>query len=147
MIDRARMHHAGLDNIRWIVGDGFGLAAIPDASVDACVSHVVFQHIPDPEITLGYVRDMGRVLRSGGWSAFQVSNDPSIHRTGPRSRGRLAALLGRRERRPRGQDDPAWIGSAVDIGELRRAAADSGLEIERVVGEGTQFCAVLARSA
>jgi hypothetical protein len=59
----------------------------------------------------------------------------------------LAALLGRRERRPRGQDDPAWIGSAVDIGELLRAAADGGLEIERVVGEGTQFCAVLARSA
>ena len=48
-------------------------------SVDGCFSHVVFQHIPDPPITLNYVREMGRVLRPGGWALFQVSNDPTIH--------------------------------------------------------------------
>ncbi len=42
-------------------------------------------------------------------------------------------------------DDPAWLGSAVEMSRLRQAAADSGLAIERVANEGSQFCHVLAR--
>ena len=48
-------------------------------------------------------------------------------------------------RAPRGQRDPAWLGSAVDLDELRAAAADGGTQVERVVHEGTQFCLVLLR--
>jgi SAM-dependent methyltransferase len=98
MLELARRHGAGVDNVEWLLGDGASLDGIADASADAVVSHVVFQHIPDPAVTLGYVREMGRVLRPGGWAAFQVSNDPWIHR---RRRGReglrirLAAMLGR----------------------------------------------------
>lgn len=76
MLERARALHAQLTNVKWIHGDGESLSGIADASVDAVFSHVVFQHIPDPRITLGYVREMGRVLRPGGWTAFQVSTDP-----------------------------------------------------------------------
>jgi SAM-dependent methyltransferase len=145
MVSRSRRHNADLANAEWIVGDGMSLRPLADGSVDACVSHVVFQHIPDPRVTLGYVAEMGRVLCPGGWAAFQVSNDPHVHR---RRRGRdatlrrLGALVGRH---PRGQADPAWLGSAVDMHELRRIAHDSGLELERVLGEGSQFCVVLAR--
>jgi SAM-dependent methyltransferase len=145
MIARARAHHADLDNVEWIVGDGSSLRPLGDRSVDVCVSHVVFQHIPDPEVTLAYVAEMGRVLRPGGWSAFQLSNDVRVHRRQARAqvlRREVASLLGRG---PRGQDDPAWRGSAVDLRDLRSVAEGSHLVIERVVGEGTQFCAVLAR--
>jgi SAM-dependent methyltransferase len=145
MLELAREHGAGLDNVEWLLGDGTSLAGIADAGADAVVSHVVFQHIPDPAVTLGYVREMGRVLRPGGWAAFQVSNDPRIHRRRTGREGlriRLAALLGRG---PRGQADPAWLGSAVDLEDVRRAAADGGMEVERTSGEGTQFCFVLAR--
>ena len=145
MLERARELNAGLANVRWLHGDGTTLAGVADAEASACFSHVVFQHIPDPAITLGYVREMGRVLRPGGWSAFQVSNDPSVHRPvggAARLRQRLLAAAGRA---PRGQDDPAWLGSAVDIGELRRVAEGAGMRVERVVGEGTQFCFVLLR--
>ena len=41
------------ERVEWILGDGETLAPIPDASADVCCSHVVFQHIPDPEVTLG----------------------------------------------------------------------------------------------
>lgn len=145
MIARARAHNSELHNVQWIVGDGHSLNPLKDACCDACLSHVVFQHIPDPRVTLDYVREMGRVLRPGGWAAFQLSNDPRPHR---RARGlaagarRVAAALGRA---PRGQGDPAWLGSAVDLDELRHAAAETGLEVERVVAEGTQFCAVRLR--
>ncbi len=115
MLAVARAENPELDNVRWLLGDGATLREVPTGSADACVSHVVFQHIPDPAITLGYVREMGRVLRPGGWAAFQLSNDPSVHRPPPvarRLRQGLSAALGRA---PRGQAAPAWRGSAVDL--------------------------------
>lgn len=129
MLARAQRLSPGLGNVRWLLGDGESLAGVPDASADGVFSHVVFQHIPDPAVTLGYVAEMGRVLRPGGWAAFQVSNDPRVHRR--RLRGRRAA---------------AWRGSAVDLGELRAAAERAGLEVRRTVGEGTQFCLVALQS-
>ena len=145
MLERARNLNTELDNVEWVHGDGSSLRPVPDACAAACFSHVVFQHVPDPAITLSYVREMGRVLRPGGWSAFQVSNDPSIHR--PHGgwaglRRRLRSVVGRA---PKGQRDPAWLGSAVDLDDLRAAADDGGTQVERVVSEGTQFCLVLLR--
>lgn len=145
MLSRAQALNAELDNVSWVQGDGTSLAGVGDSSVDGCVSLVVFQHIPDPAITLGYVREMGRVLRPGGWAAFQLSNDPSIHRARggwERRRQRLLALVGRF---PKGQAHPAWLGSAVDLDELRASAADGGTETVRTAGEGRQMCFVLLR--
>lgn len=136
MLARARDHHGDLDNVEWRLGDGTSLAGIADGSVDAVVCHVVLQHIPDPAVTLGYVVEMGRVLRPGGWAAFQLSTDPSVHRRRwwpPRLRG------------PRGQRAPEWVGSAVDVDALRATAAEAGLDLERVEGAGTQFTLVRAR--
>jgi SAM-dependent methyltransferase len=144
MLARAQQLNAHLGNVRWLHSDGTTLAPIADSSVDACFSHVVFNHIPDPAITLGYVREMGRVLRPGGWSAFQVSNDPEApaHSGGADVRHRLAALAGRA---PRGYDDPAWLGSAVDLDALQRTASAADLAVERVEAPGTFFCTVLVR--
>lgn len=145
MLHLAREHNRALANVTWVHGDGTSLAGIPDRTASACVSHVVFQHIPDPDVTLGYVRELGRVLRPGGWAAFQVSNDPRVHRRRwdrAQWRTRLGALLGRA---PRGQQHAAWRGSAIGLEALRRAAEEGGLDVERVVGEGTQHCFVLAR--
>jgi SAM-dependent methyltransferase len=122
---------------------GRASSASKTAGADACFSHVVFQHIPDPQVTLGYVREMGRVLRPGGWSAFQISNDPDIHR--PRKvalRTRVAVAL---KREPSGRDDPAWLGSYIELDALRAAADDGGMDVERVEGQGTQYCCVLLR--
>jgi SAM-dependent methyltransferase len=120
-------------------GDGRTLAGVPDAWADGVLSHVVFQHLPDPGLTYGYVRDMGRVLRPGGWAAFQVSNDPAVHRPRGGVARRLRALAGRG---PRGTGHPAWVGSAVDLDALRVAAADGHLDVSHLYGEGTQFCLV-----
>jgi SAM-dependent methyltransferase len=145
MLEIAREENPQLANVRWVLGDGTTLEGIPDASADVCLSHIVFQHLPDPRLTLGYVREMGRVLRPGGRALFQISNKPAIHKPpheGPRLR--WSALRGRW---PRGQRAAAWVGSAVDLEDLRAAATESGLELERVVGEGTQYCFVRALRA
>jgi SAM-dependent methyltransferase len=145
MLERARNLNAELEDVEWLHGDGRSLRPVPDSCASACFSHVVFQHVPDPAITLGYVREMGRVLRPGGWSAFQISNDPSVHRPRGGWKGLKRQLLSLVGRAPRGQRDPAWLGSAVDLDDLRAAAREGGLEVERVVNEGTQFCFVLLR--
>jgi SAM-dependent methyltransferase len=145
MIERAQTHHSDIATIDWLVGDGTSLRPLDDASVDACVSHVVFQHIPDPRVTLGYVREMGRVLRPGGWAAFMISNDVHAHRYPAGLTARLKLIASRFGIGPRGQDDPVWLGSSVELVELEEVARDAGLDIEKVVGEGKQFCAVLAR--
>ena len=53
MLERAQRLNPNLSTVAWTAGDGTTLAGIPDASADACMSHVVFQHIPDPAVTLG----------------------------------------------------------------------------------------------
>ncbi len=145
MLELAREHNGALSNVEWVRGDGSTLDGIWSGSVDACVSHVVFQHIPDPEITLSYVREIGRVLCPGGWAAFQISNNPRIHTGGPALSGVKRALLAAAGRAPKGQHDRRWRGSMVELDALRAAAADGSMRVERIVGEGTQFCCVLLR--
>jgi hypothetical protein len=48
-------------------------------------------------------------------------------------------------RGPRGQEHPAWLGSAVPLDRLEATAAEAGLELERTRYPGTQFTLVLAR--
>ena len=81
------------------------------------------------------------MLRPGGWAAFQISNDPTLHRPRVGVRDRLKAAIGRA---PKGQDEPQWLGSAVDLDDLRAAGMEGGLDIAQIVGEGTQFCYVRA---
>ena len=144
MLRLAEQHNPDVENVEWVHGDGTGLAGIDDASVDGCFSHVVFQHIPDPEITLGYVREMGRVLRPGGWALFQVSTDPSVHQPPKRPlKERAKALL-------RGRtlgEDREWWGSAVRIDDVRAAAREGGMDVERVHDEGSQYTTVFGRRA
>lgn len=143
MVARARQNLAGLP-VTLHHGDGTSLQPVPDASVDGVVSLVVFQHIPDPAITLGYIRDVGRVLRPGGWAALHVSGDPEIHAADHKMPSRLKQLVGRA---PRGQDDPAWRGSAVSVEAVAAAGAAGGMTVERTTGVGTQFCLVRLRRA
>jgi SAM-dependent methyltransferase len=142
MLARAQVHNSDLENVKWLHGDGRSLSPIADSSVDGCFSQVVFQHIPDAEITLGYVREMGRVLRPGGWALFQLSTDPSIHRAPVDLRVRGRRLVRRLAGRP---SDAAWWGSAVDPEGLRAAAVQAGLSIERMLDPGTQYTTILAR--
>ena len=141
MLARARELNPTLTNVEWVHGDGRSLQPLADASIDLCFSHVVFQHIPDPEITLAYVREMGRVLRPGGRTLFVVSTDPAVHRQRPTTLARAKALVGMA---PKGGDDASWLGSAVTVPDLRGAAEGAQLAVRRIVGEGTQFTTVYA---
>lgn len=147
MLARARELNPHLENVEWVHGDGRGLGVFGDASVDGCFSHVVFQHIPDPAVTLHYVREMGRVLRPGGWALFQVSTDPSVHvRSEERPSDSLRARAAKALRAVRPEKSDAWYGSAVTVGDVRAAADAGGAVVEQVHDEGSQYTTVLLRS-
>ncbi len=145
MLDVARELNPQLENVRWMLGDGVSLNGIDDESVDVCQSYVVFHHIPDPEITLGYIGEIGRVLRPGGWAAAQISNQPAKHLRQPFRRRLKFAWRALRKRGPRGQNHAAWRGSSIDLDRLRAVAGEAGMTLERVVGEGQIYCLVLLR--
>jgi ubiquinone/menaquinone biosynthesis C-methylase UbiE len=144
MVKQAREAVADLGNVDIQLGNGTDLAGLPDSSFDAAFSFVVFQHIPDPAVTCTYVREIGRVLRPGGWAVFQVSEAPEIHRVETwrhvhTMRRRVQEKLGRA---PRGTLEPQWLGSAVPRADLLAALNDGGLELRKTVGDGTQYCMV-----
>ena len=127
-----------------MIGDGASLTGVEDASHDLVVSHVVFQHIPDARIQLGYVAEFARVLRPGGIAAFVLSTDPELHRPRPQQsrRGFFRAMAGRT---PSGKDEPEWLGSWVPLDALGAAATDAGLALEQIEGSGTKHTYVRAR--
>lgn len=150
MLRRAQELNDHLHNVTWLLGDGESLSGVEDASLDGAVSHVVFQHIPDAKITLGYVEELGRVLKPGAWAAFGLSTDPKVHQPPPpeeRGTSRREMLRGLVGRQPRGTQAPEWLGSAVPLEALGAVATSAGLVLEDIDGSGTQFTLVRATRA
>ena len=148
MIERGKTALQDLSNVTLMAGNGRDLSKFADHSFDAVFSFVTFQHIPDPEVTCNYIREMGRALVPGGWALFQVSQHPDWHRREFWRRrwlwGRWASVA-RLGRRPSRCLDPQWLGSTVDRARLLSALSAGDLELARIEGEGTLFCWVLAR--
>jgi ubiquinone/menaquinone biosynthesis C-methylase UbiE len=148
MLARARELHDGLENVEWVLGDGLGLAGIEDGSQDAVICCGMLAHVPDPRVQLGYVAEFGRVLRPGGWAAFDLSTDPGAHepQAPPQPavhsrRGFLKALVGRA---PAGREEPEWLGAFVPLDALGATALQAGLDLERI--EGANTAATLVRA-
>jgi SAM-dependent methyltransferase len=137
MLARAQELNPGLDNVEWVLGDGESLAGIERGSHDAVVCHQVLEHIPSPRVQLGYVAEFARVLRPGGWAAFDLATARPRDRQGPEThsrRGFLQALVGRT---PSGRDEPEWRGAIVPLDGLGATATTVGLTLERIEGAGT----------
>jgi SAM-dependent methyltransferase len=80
MIAEARRLNDDVENATFSVNTRPDLPLIESGSVDFFYSRLVFQHM-DPELTLGYLAELGRILARGGVAAFQVPRSPV-----PRSR-------------------------------------------------------------
>ena len=128
MVERAR-ELVPEPRVEFVLGDGASLTGVPDASVDLVLSFTVLQHIPDPRIIEGYLREAGRVLRPGGMLVFQWNNEPG-HRRWVVRRWWLTALqrTGLRPERFR-RHAPQFLGSRVPMRRIEKALADGGLTL------------------
>jgi len=127
------------------------LVDFEDNVFDFCFSCIVFQHIPDKQITFGYIREVGRVLKPQGVFRFQVNGLPDVD-TGVHPAIRLAKRLYRRyvksplkttfglmQGKPRGFDSAAWTGSHLSAPEVRRVIQESGMRVTGMEGEGIAY--------
>jgi SAM-dependent methyltransferase len=155
MIDQARENLRAFDNVRLDVGNGYDLQIYDDGHFDFVFSYITFQHIPDAKITANYIREAGRVLKSGGYFYFQVNDRRETLRTRLRPRTRLKTFLeilkGRRGtdtqdegRSPTDLDHPAWKGSRFSLAQVREACAQGGMRVVDPKGQGTQYLWVKA---
>jgi len=118
--------------------DGASLPEVADSSVDLVLTFTVFQHIPSVEVIRAYVQEAGRVLRPGGVFVLQWNGTPGSMRW----RLRRAAMsvgqrLGRGDRY--GRDAPQFLGSRVELDDMRSILTQAGLELVATSGEGTLF--------
>src|SRR5438552_934740 len=61
MLAFCREYCAGLTNIEYVLSDGYGIAALPDALVDGAYSFFVFQHMPCRDMARRALADLYRV--------------------------------------------------------------------------------------
>jgi len=157
MISQAQSHLGEYNNVSLYAGNGRDLSCFPGASFDFVFSYITFQHIPTVAITMEYIREVGRVLKTGGHFYFQVNNLPIGIRYRLRLRSRLASLekwfrkpgesggqMSGEASGPVGLDHPAWRGSRVTISQIRKACSLADLKILTMKGRGTQYLWVKA---
>ena len=76
MLSRAQALHAGSKRIEWQHGNGVDLGTVHAASVDFVFSYLVLQHLPEERLVHSYVREILRVLSTGGIGLFQFNGSP-----------------------------------------------------------------------
>ncbi len=72
MVALARERLRNLPNVKVHPTSGADLRMFSDCSFDFVYSYIVFQHIPDKEVVLNYLREAQRVLKAGGVLCCQI---------------------------------------------------------------------------
>ncbi|PWU10428.1 MAG: hypothetical protein C5B51_04310 [Terriglobia bacterium] len=117
MIRQARENTSDLQNVELVLGDGCTLAGIESNSYDFAFSFIVFQHIPAYSVMSSYCREVYRVLKPGGLFKFQVQGHTDLRR----------------------DELDTWVGYPVSQRDAVTLSEESGFDIEREDGAGTQY--------
>jgi ubiquinone/menaquinone biosynthesis C-methylase UbiE len=153
MLDQAASNAVNSPNVKLTLGNGVNLGQYADASIDFCFSHLVFMHIPQEDIVLGYVREIGRVLREGGLFRFDLSNArfAKIKRwaftfmaVGYRNVKIRIPWMEQKLLDPQSRifQFETIDGAAISLGKLRAIMKESGLVSTRISGTGTRIMLV-----
>jgi SAM-dependent methyltransferase len=123
MIAEARRLNADFPAASFTLNERADLSVIASDSVDFFYSDLVFQHMP-PELALGYIGELGRVLRAGGVAMFQVPSAPPARSTVARfARAAAKRARNRLSRTPRMQMH------AIEPAVIEAVAVKTGLEV------------------
>jgi SAM-dependent methyltransferase len=126
------------ERIDFRLTEGATLPGLAEGSADLVLTFTVFQHIPSLDIIRSYVDEAGRVLTSGGVFVLQWNGTPGAARW--RLRRWVKAVehrLGRGDRY--GRDAPQFLGSRVELEDMRAMLAAADMTLEVTDGEGTLF--------
>ena len=157
MLSRAQALHDGSRSIEWRRGNGTNLSGVPEGSVDFVFSYLVLQHLPEESLVHSNIREMLRVLSSGGACLFQFNGSPekSMNWKGRAAWALVDALWGMRLARASravakfvGLDPQkagkSWHGVCVDAERVAQTVRENGgivLEMSGVSTPMTWCCA------
>ena len=105
-VPHAHVHHAA----------GSDLAQFADNYFDFVYSYAVFQHIPSRDVVFGYLREVVRVLRTGGVAHLQLNGLPRS-----------------------AQNYTTWSGYRATAEEVREFTLEHSLDLLALDGAGTQY--------
>ena len=72
MIEGAKKNIQNIPNCKVFANSGSNLSMFSDDYFDFCYSIIVFQHIPEKEVIINYIKEVSRVLKTGCLFRFQV---------------------------------------------------------------------------
>ena len=75
MIELSKQYVDKIPNCHTYENSGSDLSLFEEDYFDFCYSYIVFQHIPKKEIIENYIKEVSRVLKTGGIFRFQVKGD------------------------------------------------------------------------
>ena len=130
MIKKAKRRLKDLRNVVLWTNNGRDLRPLEVETVDAAISYIVFQHIPDALVIRSYVEDCLRVLSPGGIFKFQVwGKEESVDEPPPEER----------------QND-TWYGHRFSRPEIVQMTQDVGFRVLSVYfGETPMYLWVVAQ--
>ena len=117
MVALARERLAHIPHAHVHLTDGAGLPQFADESFDFIYSYAVFQHIPDREIVLDYLRYIRRVLKPEGIFRGQFNDLPYYSDETPNT----------------------WTGCRFSSGEIRAFTQENELDLLDLSGRDTQY--------
>jgi SAM-dependent methyltransferase len=126
MIGLAREKLRDLPNAHPYVTDGASLPQFESESFDFVYSYAVFQHIPSRDVVFQYLREIRRVLKTGGLARLQFNGLPR----GGESRG------GDSEG---GESYDTWAGARFSSSEILEFTESQDFQVLALEGMATQY--------
>ncbi len=120
MVTLARENLEHIPHAQVHATSGSDLAIFPDESFDFVYSYIVFQHIPEREIILTYLRESRRVLKAGGVLCCQMRGAPP-----------LASEMTR--------ESSTWTGCFFSAAEVVAFSRDHNFHLVALEGIETQY--------
>jgi SAM-dependent methyltransferase len=150
MLGHAEALLPGASHVVWTLGNGGDLQGLRDESVDFAFSYIVLQHMPEPPFAHRYIREMLRVLKTGGMFLFQFNSVPKMTMNwkgrlawglvdlpwslGFRAASRgVASLLGLSPEIA----GKSWRGASLDVAAVRQTIEAAGGSVQAMIGEST----------
>jgi SAM-dependent methyltransferase len=116
MVARARKNLSGLAHAHVHTGSGSTLDQFASDSFDFVYSYAVFQHIPDREVVMSYLREAVRVLKPAGIARVQINGLP-----------------------PSAKAYTTWEGVRISGDEVRDFAREQKIQLLALEGLETQY--------
>ena len=119
MIEKGKKYCKNLKNVHLSTNNGMDLSDFGNDFFDFVFSFIVFQHIPDKNIIINYIKEVERVLKHGSIFKFQLQ-------------GYLGKDYADKEK-------DSWYGVSFSEDEIKEIAEKFNFEIISLEGQGTQY--------